>query len=238
MPSSEQLQSIAQQVAVHAKYITDFQRTFDYGEVKLYSETAGKLVSPPDKLRRLNDFLAAAYAHAIAIYADSGDDCIDQFGNAIELKLAFIKGKDMRMGNSGKAIVTGAGSVSFTHAVNAKFRVYSGTDKQHHNKDTALVLMSLDHNCFISGFMLPGEVITDLVHSDTKNTVQRDVSLNSFIKYGYEFASSVPHIGWGEYYEALRNFINAKEKRSPEDEWAAAYAKWVSFADERNLKRL
>lgn len=238
MATTDQLLDIAQQTAIHAKYMTDFQRSFDYGQVKLFSEGTGKLVSPPDKLRRLNDFLAAAYTHSIALYADSGDDCIDLSNSAIELKLAFIKGKDMRIGTSGRAIVTGPSATSLTHSINAKFRVYNGTDSEHHNKDTALVLMSLDHNCFITGFMMPGAEINKLVHSESRNTIQRDVSLSAFIRQGYEFDSNVPHIGWAEYYDALWNYLCAKEQRITGEEAEAAIAKWISFADESNLKHL
>jgi hypothetical protein len=238
MLNVSQMQTIAKHVALQAKYMTDFQRTFDYGEVKLYSESAGKLVSPPDKMRRLNDFLAAAYTHSIALYANSGDDCIDQYGNAIELKLAFIKGKEMRIGTSGRAIVTGPSATGLMNSVNAKFRVYEGTDREHHNKDTAFILMSLDHNCYITGFMMPGDRVTEILHASGKNTEQRDVSLSNFIKHGYEFGSSVPHIGWNEYYDALWNYLHAREGRITGDDAEAAITKWISLADEKNLKAL
>lgn len=230
--------SVAQQITLQAKYMTDWQRTFDYGYVKLLNAATGKLVSPPDKLRRLNDFLASAYTHSIALYADSGDDCVDQHGNAIELKLAFIKAQDMRIGVHGRAIVTGPSAASLTSSINAKFRVYNGTAADHHSKDTAFILMSHDHNCFITGFMMNGERIQELVHSDSRNTVQRDVSLSAFMRDGYEFGSSVPHIGWENYYNALFNYLCAKEGRITGDEAQTALDKWASFADDRNLQRL
>jgi hypothetical protein len=238
MVTPNQLNEIGQQAALHAKYMTDWQRTFDYGHVKLFSESQGKLVSPPDKLRRLNDFLAAAYTHSIALYAEHGDDCIDQFGNAIELKLAFVKARDYRIGNSGRAIVAGPSATSIGSTINAKFRVYGGTDSDHHTKDTALVLMSLEHNCFITGFMMPGEKVKEIVHSDTRNGVQREISLSAFIRDGYEFGSSVPHIGWENYYSTLFDYLCAKEGRITGDEAQTALDKWSSFADENNLHRL
>lgn len=229
---------IAQQVALQANYMTDWQRTFDYGNVKLLSEASGKLVSPPDKLRRLNDFLAAAYTHSIALYADSGDDCVDQYGHAIELKLAFIKARDFRIGAQGRAIVTGPSATSLSSAINAKFRVYEGTAADHHSKDTALVLMSLEHNCFITGFMMTGTNVQKIVHSDTRSSVQRDISLAAFIRDGHEFGSSAPHIGWETYYDALFNYLQAKEGRITGKEATLALDRWASFADDRNLQRL
>jgi hypothetical protein len=169
MATVEQLEAIAKQTVLHAEYMTDIARTFDYHSVKLFNDSTGKLVSPSDKMRRLNDFLAAAYTHSIARYADSGDDCIDKYGHAIELKLAFVKARDLKIGVSGSSIVTQANN-SFLNSVNAKFRVYNGTDKNHHNKDTAFILMSQDHNCFITGFMMTGDLVTKYVHSDTRTS--------------------------------------------------------------------
>jgi hypothetical protein len=230
---------IAQYTALQLKYMTDWHRAKDYDGAKMFSPAQDKIINlPADWNRRWNDMMAATYAHSIANYSESGDDCTDHFGNALELKLAFIKARDLRIGALGRAIVTGPSSTSFGSTVNAKFRVYNGTDADHHTKDTALVLMSLEHNCFISGFILPGEKVKEIVHNENRNGIQREISLSAFIRDGYEFGSSAPHIGWENYYSALFDYLCAKEGRITGDEAEAALAKWISFADENNLKRL
>jgi hypothetical protein len=230
---------IAQYAALQIKYMTDWHRVKDYANANMFSPIHDKLINlPGDWFRRTNDMMAATYAHSIANYSDNGDDCTDHFGNALELKLAFIKARDLRIGASGRAIVSGPSSSSFGSTVSAKFRVYNGTDADHHTKDTALVLMSLEHNCFISGFILPGEKVKEIVHNENRNGVNREISLSAFIRDGYEFGSSAPHIGWENYYSALFDYLCAKEGRITGDEAEAALVKWISFADERNLKGL
>lgn len=240
MATAAQLKEIGKQVALHTKYMTDFLRTDDYGYVKLFDVESGTLVRPPGAMRRFNDFVAAAYTHSIAISAGSGDDCIDEHGNVLELKLVYIFASDMRLGVRGTSIMTGTAENpnGLGQSVNAKFRVYNGTNPDHHTKDTALVLMSGDHNCFITGFMMPGDLVKEYVHSDTKNTIQRDVSLSQFATSGSEFGSSIPHIGWENYYNALFNYLCAKEGRITGDLAQAAIDRWASFADERNLQKL
>jgi hypothetical protein len=238
MANAQQLKMIGEHEALQVKYMTDMQRSRNYDYVKMYHPTYGKMVCPADWNRRWNDIMAASYAHSVALYAEHGDDCIDHYGNAIELKLAFVKARDLRIGASGRAIVSGPSASSIGSTITAKFRVYKGTDADHHSKDTALVLMSLEHNCFISGFILPGEKVKEIVHNEDRNGVQREISLSAFIRDGYEFGSSIPHIGWENYYSALFDYLCAKEGRITGDEAQAALDKWLSFADDRNLQRL
>lgn len=230
---------LAQYTALQLKYMTDWHRSKDYDGAKMCNPINGKLIElPGDWARRWNDMMAATYVHSVANYSESGDDCTDHYGNSMELKLAFIKARDLRIGASGRAIVSGPSASSIGSIVNAKFRVYNGTDANHHTKDTALVLMSLEHNCFISGFILPGEKVKEIVHNENRNGVQREISLSAFIRDGYEFGSSAPHIGWENYYSALFDYLSAKEGRITGDEAQIALDNWVRFADERNLKRL
>jgi hypothetical protein len=230
---------IAKYVSLQLKYMTDWHRASDYGQVKMLNPGQNNLIKmPSDWPRRWNDIMAAAYAHSVANYSESGDDCTDHFGNALELKLAFVKARELRIGTMGRAIVSASSGTSFGNTINAKFRVYNGTDSEHHTKDTALVLMSLEHNCFISGFILPGEKVKEIVHNENRNGIQREISLSAFVREGYEFGSTAPHIGWERYYAALFNYLCAKEGRITGDEADAAFATWASFADEYNLKRL
>jgi hypothetical protein len=230
---------ISQYTALQIKYMTDWHRATDYDSVRMLNPVLNKLIKmPSDWPRRWNDIMAAAYAHSVAHYSESGDDCSDYFGNVLELKLAFVKAKELRIGTQGRAIISATNGSSFGNMINAKFRVYNGTDADHHTKDTALILMSLEHNCFISGFILPGEKVKEIVHNENRNGVNREISLAAFVRDGHEFGSSAPHIGWENYYSALFDYLSAKEGRITGAEADAALNKWISFADERNLKRL
>ncbi len=233
-PNAKKL--IEQQVALHTEYITDFQRTHDYGLVKLFDTKTETLVTPPNLMRRGNDFLAAAYLHALAINSAMGDDCIDAQGRSYELKLAYINAADMSIGKRGALIQGARGGPE--NSIMARFKIYEGTDRNHHNKDTALILMSYDHNCFITGFMLDGVTVGNLLHEGNQNTVARTITLNNFIKYGYEFGSSVPNIGWSNYRSTLFDLVKAREQRISPEETDAVVEKWVSFADPRNLQKL
>jgi hypothetical protein len=227
---------IAKQVAFHAEYMTDFLRFQDYGLVKLYDASTKTLVNPPDLLRRSNDFIAAAYMHALAINSASGDDCVDSQGNTYELKLAYIKSSDMSIGKRG-ALLQGTKSGPESN-VSAKWSVYPGSSPEKYKKTTALILMSYDHNCYITGFMLDGQTVCDQLFNTNQNGTQRTISLSNFIKSGYEFGSSIPHIGWNEYRNALFDYVRVKEQPTSQEETDQAVAKWTNLADPKNLKKL
>ena len=227
---------IAKQVAFHAEYMTDFLRHQDYGLVRLYDAGTKKLVSPPDLLRRSNDFIAAAYMHALAINSASGDDCIDSQGNTYELKLAYIKATDMSIGKRG-ALLHGTKSGPESN-VTARWSVYPGSSPEKYKKNTALILMSYDHNCYITGFMLDGNTVCEQLFNTNQNGLQRTISLSNFIKYGYEFGSSIPHIGWNTYRNALTEYVRVKEQPTSEEETKQAVDTWTNLTDPRNLKRI
>lgn len=227
---------INDQIALHTEYMIDFKRTHDYGLVKLYDAKTQTLVRPPNLMRRGNDFLAAAYLHALALNSAMGDDCIDANGKCYELKLAYINSTDMSIGKRGALIQGARGGPE--NSIMARFKVYDGTDREHHNKDTALILMSYDHNCFITGFMLDGNTVGNLLHEGNQNTIARTITLNNFMKYGYEFGSSIPHIGWSNYRNTLFDYVKAREQRLSPDETKTVVEKWVSFADPRTLQKL
>ena len=227
---------ISKQVAFHTEYMTDLQRTHDYGLVRLYDINTKSLVSPPNLMRRGNDFLAAAYLHALAINNDHGDDCIDAQGNSYELKLAYINSKDMSIGRRGALIQGVRGGPE--HSIQARFSVYPGTERDHHTKNTALILMSYDHNCFITGFMLEGGLVGSMLHDGNQTTVARTISLNTFIKCGYEFGSSIPYIGWNNYLATLTEYVKAREGRLSKEDADAVVERWVSFSDPRYLQTL
>lgn len=228
---------IAKQTALNIELATPCLRMNDYTFMKLYDAKSQKLSAPLDAFRRLNDILAATFVHYLAIDHQSGDDCIDRNGSTLEVKLAFIDSTDLTLSTQGNLIRRGSES-GLLHATQAKFRVYKGTAKGHHNKDTAFVLISKDHACYIGGFMMKGDKVDELLTSGTQNSVQRKISLSQFIKYGYEINSSVPHIGWERYHESLTNFIAGSEGKISVARAGEAHKAWTSLADVRNLRHL
>ncbi len=225
-------------VALQTEFIQDWLLTFDYSHIRLYNTSRNRLVRPPDLFRRGNDWMAAAYLHSVALHQNSGDDCVDAWGNRYELKLGFINSKDIHFGPSGTALLHGAGGTSFNQAFNAKYRVHQGTQLNHHNQETGYVFMSHDHNCYITGFMMTGNAVQKVLMEGGQTTTDRNVSLGQFIRDGHEFKSSVPHIGWERYYKALFNFVAAREGRIIGDEAKLAIDQWVNLADPRNLQKL
>lgn len=233
------LKIVREQVANQCEFITDWIRLGILSDVKFYDKDNHKLVGPQDYplyFRRLNDAYAAAYCHALAIAADNGDDCVDVYGKTMELKLAYVSAKDYTIGERG-ALVRNNGT-SLGQAINAKFRVFEKTDSNHHNKDTALILMSYEHNTFITGFAMTGERVCELLHDRAKTTQARQVSLANFIEYGYEFGSSVPHIGWERYLESLDAYVRVREGKPTIKNCDQVVKDWIDLADVRNLQRL
>ena len=230
--------SIKSYVVEQTLFMQDWLLTYDYSHVRLYNTTKQKLVQNPELFRRGNDWIAAAYMHAVALDQGNGDDCVDSKGNFYELKLAFIDANQIYFGPSGTALLYGSSGTSLNQAYNAKYRVYAGTQNEHHKQETAYVLMSKQHNCYITGFMMTGDQVQKTLMEGNKTTIDRTISLGNFISNGYEFKSGVPHIGWSRYYNALFNYVKAREQRISGDEAERAIDDWVNLADPDNLDRL
>lgn len=230
---------IREAIVNNIKVITTSSRSRKYDGMKMIDKTAKEIIDlPPDWFRRANDIFAATYAHCLARYADSGMDCVDFYGNHLELKFVIVDSNEFMIGPSGKSIKRLNGDTTLLQSIQAIFRVYPGTAADHHSNHTALVLYSKNHDCFISGFIMHGNDIQSYVHSESKNTVTRTVSLSQFIANGYEFDSLVPHIGWEEYEDALYNFLRAKQGLLTEQEATDAIDSWVNLADFDNLQSL
>jgi len=236
MVTNNQLTAIRKQIALHTEFITELNRVGDFSYIRLFNTKTGELSFPPNIMRRGNDLLAAAYVHALAIDQQNGDDCIDANGKTIELKLAYIKSEGMTISSQGN-VIRKTDLTTIESNTNAKFRRYKGTQAGHHEKDTAFVLMSYDHNCFITAFMMPGKTVEQLIDNG-QSSVERSISLSQFIKHGYEIGSSVPHIGWDRYKTALKNFVAGCEGKCSVPEAGLAHAEWAKLADLNNLQRL
>jgi hypothetical protein len=230
--------SIKSYVAQQTEFMQDWLLSYDYSRVRLYNTTKNKLVQNPEMFRRGNDWIAAAYMHSVALDQGSGDDCVDTKGNYHELKLAFMDASQIHFGTSGTALLYGASDTSLNQAYNAKYRVYATTQNEHHKQETAYVLMSKQHNCYITGFMMTGEQVQKTLMESGKTTVERSISLGNFITNGYEFKSGIPHIGWGRYYNALFNYVKAREQRITGDEAREAIKTWVELGNPNNLTKL
>lgn len=235
--TEDSLALIRAQVDLHDKFIMDLHRLRDYSFVKMFNPRTGTLNAPPDLLRRGNDILAAAYVSALAIDQQSGDDCIDVNGQSLELKLAIVSSDMLEFSSKGNLVRSGYGN-GLAHTLQAKFRVYDGTKLDHHNKDTAFVLLSYEHNCFISAFMMKGDDVQNLLMDGNQSGVQRKISLNQFIHHGYEINSAIPNIGWERYYSCLKNYVAGAEGHLPPDEAMQALEDWTQLADLNKLRKL
>jgi len=226
---------IAQGTLKNVADITYAARMEDYRTIKMLRPD-GKLGWA--SMRRWNDIMAATYAHSLAIDQKKGDDCMDWRGSTLECKLALINSTNFWIGpNGGLNFGSRKNPSSLLSSANAVFRVYGGTSKGHHNKDTAFVLYSEDHKAFISGFMMPGEKVEALLH-EGKTTNQRTISLSQFIEHGYEFGSMVPNMGWERFETALRRYTLAMDGHLDRDDTAQAMRDWFALANLDNLKTL
>lgn len=228
--------AIREQVAIHTRFILDFEWSQDYRFVRMLNEKTGKMHLPASWKRRTNDILGAAYMHAIAFDHGNGDDCMDEYGNRYEVKLTYINSDDVTTGPRGGLLHN---NNSLAAACRAKFSVYDGTHDEHHNQTTAYVLMSEDHNCFITGYIMTGRMVSDLLIGDgNRKSTERGISLSQFQNYGYEFSSMISHIGWDVYEPALYDYVMARDGKVPADEAAQAIQKWINLVDHRKLRRL
>lgn len=222
--TTDNLQTIKHQVAFHTQYINLCLATHDYGLIRLYDSTTDRLVCPADLPRRFNDFVAAAYVHALALNQSTGYDCIDGEGHCMELKLAYIHSKNVGLTSINSLTFN---QKTFDHGIQANWKVHKGTARDHHSKDTAFILIDGDHNCFITGFVLKGEQVEEFLHGNNKQSINRKISLSQFIKHGYEIDSSVPNLGWKNYYESLHRYILAREGQLTEEEADEARQSWI-----------
>lgn len=235
--SDETKKLISKQVALNIDIVTPCLRMTDYSLMRMFNLKKQQLTAPINAFRRANDILAATFVHYLAIDQQNGDDCIDVNGNAMEVKLAFLKSDDLTISKQGNVIRKGSEN-GLIHNTQAKFRVHNGTAKGHHNKDTAFILVSEDHACFIGGFIMRGDKVDELLTSGSQKGVNRKISLSQFIKHGYEINSSVPHIGWERYHECLKNFVAGAEGMLPVPQAGEAHKAWTELADVNKLRKL
>lgn len=229
--SAEESKTIKEQIALHSKYMMDFEWSQDYRYVRLWDPKKRELCLPSDWKRRSNDILAANYIHAIALYQGTGDDCVDYLGETYEVKLTYLKSRDYQLSENGSIVQknpkVNAKPKGITHSCRANFRVHKGTDPNHHNKKTIYVLMSEDHKSYITGFYLEGEKVKDLLSGD--KATERSISLSQFIHNGTEVSSHVPSMGWGNYQEKLANFLAARDGLLTGDAREQAVDQWVNL---------
>lgn len=231
--SDSESEEIRNQIAVHSKYLLDFEWSQDYRFVRLWDPRTKSLRLPADWKRRTNDILAANYIHALALYQGTGDDCLDVYGNTYEVKLTYVHSRDFVLGPRGGVLQRPATEKStpkgIKQACKANFKVYRGTDYDHHNQTTAYVLMSEDHNSYITGYMMNGSTVRDLLTSGQKTSEDRSISLSQFQNLGIEIKSSVPSMGWESYYQSLSRYIAARDGLITGVDRDAAIESWLNL---------
>lgn len=228
-------EQISDQVANQIALVSDMLFFNDMSFVKMVNANRSELVTAsPTTIRHYDDIAAGCYAHTLAIDQGNGDDCVDHYGYSMELKLAMVSSDGWSFNGNDQLTK----SSSITNTIGARFSVYGETKRGHHNKDTALVLYSADHRKFITGFILSGDHIDNYLNNGNNNTVDRFIPLSKFIADGYEFGSSVPHMGWERYYSALWYFLAAKHDKIPKERAYRAFTDWVNLSDSRYLKTL
>jgi hypothetical protein len=239
--TTEQKATIATQVALNAKYMVDFLRTRNWAYMSLYDPSTNSFVSPFGIERKWDDFVAAPFFNAVALNAYNGDDYVDQYGHTGESKLIIMDSHALRMNSNGTVIVAGSKDdpIGLGQKYSTKFRKYKGTDPEHHTKDTGVVLLSADHRCYIGGFKMPGKKVKEFVHRESNsNSPERAISLAQFGTYGNVISSDIPHIGWDQYYNALFNFLRARDGWIRGKEADDAFETWLSLAEEKNWQKL
>lgn len=179
------------------------------------------------KGRRINDILAASYAGYVAMNQKTGDDAINHLGHTMEFKLAEISSKSFSLGSQGSLIYNTSGS--WTSCMGAIFHLYPGTDMEQKIQDTTLILYSSDHERYITGFVMSGEKIYEIL-KDKRSTT--NISISAFIKDGYEIKSEVGSIGFKKYENALLQYIRANAGLLPKERALDAITNWIKLASE------
>lgn len=179
------------------------------------------------KGRRINDILAASYAGYVAMNQKTGDDAINHLGHTMEFKLAEISSKSFSLGSQGGLVYNTSGT--WTSCIGAIFHLYPGTDMEQKIQDTTLILYSTDHERYITGFVMSGEKVYEIL-KDKKSTT--NISISAFIKDGYEIKSEVGSIGFKKYNNALHQYVKAKAGVLPKDMALDAVTNWVKLASE------
>lgn len=179
--------------------------------------------------RRIHDVLAASYCGYIAFLQDNGHDCINHKGHLLELKLTQANSNNFTIGKNNK--LKYKKDSSWISSVGANYDISLSTDLKRKSQDTALILWSEDHSCFISGFIMKKDHVYDFLTERDLNCkagsrVKRNISLYKFLTYGHEFPS--PHatyISFELYENALYNYVMAREGYF--DNFKTNY--WINF---------
>lgn len=229
-------QEFADQVAIHNLTMPVAMMTQSYGTLRQYDEDK-QMMGPVEIIGKSYDIYASMFMQAIVLHGGTGTDCRDKFGNDYEVKLVKVYGDKIIADEDGQ-LFYGSLNSYLRSSINANYRVYKGTKEGHHNKVTVLVLYSMEHRCFIAGFIMRGEDIEHVLRNMKKTSVERVVTLNDFLNYGYEIGSVLPYIGWSRYVDVATRLSHAKQGLLTEEEKAKVIDEWITFADQRTLQRL
>lgn len=195
----------ANQLLVHVNAAHHILEHSDFSMFKLWTGTEFK--QPSDIFRKGNDILAATYCHLIPLSDQNGYDAIALDGSGYELKLAYID-IDEYIISSENNLIRKESSNTLEQTISGHYKIYDSTSVTNYQKDTVLVLVSKMHKKFISAFLLNKIIIPDLL--PTSKVVQKKISLAKFIKLGQEINSCVPHLGYSNFIEFSKQYLNNK----------------------------
>lgn len=182
-------------------------RNHDYQNAKLYDPITKTVKKSGNFPQRWEDWVAGLYWDSLAIDHLSGDDVIDAFGNTMEVKLICVKAKNFSLSEKKSLFYN---NDSYAKQLRVNFEVHNGTDEQHHNKTTGVVLYSIDLCKIITGYKVSGQTINDLLRGK-QTTVKRTISLSQIMKNAEPYKSKVEQVGFEEYLATVYDLLLKKK---------------------------
>jgi hypothetical protein len=182
-------------------------RNHDYQNAKLWCPITNTTKKSGNFPQRWEDWVAGLYWDSLAIDHLSGDDVIAANGETMEVKLICMKAKNFSLSEKKSLFYN---NDSFAKTLRVNFEVHNGTDQQHHNKTTGVVLYSVDLCKIITGFKVSGTTINDLLRGK-QTTVKRTISLSQIMKNSIPHTSKIETIGLEPYLATVYDLLLKKK---------------------------
>lgn len=164
------------------------------------------------------DIRASIYAHTVVVNAANGDDAIDSFGNAYELKSIFVNRERIRKGQNGQLMY---GSGNILDVLHINYKEYETTDLENFNKTTIVVVFDDHSKLAIECFAIRGNDIVSFLalkskkKDDSKKLYpERHKSLRDIINNGFRFDSMAPTIGLEKWMNVMHDYLRAQDATS------------------------
>jgi hypothetical protein len=182
-------------------------RNHDYQNAKLWCPNTNTAKKSGNFPQRWEDWVAGLYWDSLAIDHLSGDDVIAANGETMEVKLICMKAKNFSLSEKKSLFYN---NDSFAKTLRVNFEVHNGTDHQHHNKTTGVVLYSVDLCKIITGFKVSGTTINDLLRGK-QTTVKRTISLSQIMKNSIPHTSKIETVGLEPYLATVYDLLLKKK---------------------------